>query len=307
MTGERHDDPAGLISQRDFATVAELLKRMAGIHLNPNKRAMVSGRLNKRLKATGHESISAYCAALQGPGHTDEQDAFISALTTNMTRFNREAHHFTHLMESVLPALLETARGGGRARLWSAGCSTGEEAYDLAFQVLRACPDAARLDIRILATDIDKSVLMTAQAGLYSVADLSQLTDKHAERFFDRRIAPAGMASVCEAARELIAFRRLNLDSDWPFHGKFDVIMCRNVAIYFDDATQIRLWHRLTDRLQAGGALYIGHSEALPEAVTGRVRHEGAGVFRLAPVSSAARSLARQRTKTTEKADELER
>ncbi|PWE30554.1 hypothetical protein DDZ14_14765 [Maritimibacter sp. 55A14] len=144
MTENRHDDAAGLITPREFAQVAELLKRIAGINLNPGKRAMVSGRLNKWLNALGYRSIGSYCAALAEPDNADEQDEFISALTTNMTRFNRESHHFTHLTEKVLPELLRTARGGGRARIWSAGCSTGEEAYDLAFRVLQACPDAKK-------------------------------------------------------------------------------------------------------------------------------------------------------------------
>lgn len=307
MTEERQKDSSALISQSDFATVARLLKQMAGIHLSPNKRAMVSGRLNKRLKCLGHASISSYCAALEAGHDADEQDAFISALTTNMTRFNRESHHFRHFACDVLPGLIENLRGGGRVRVWSTGCSTGEEAYGLAFHVLAACPDATDLDFRILATDIDKSTLATAQAGLYPVASLSQLSQDHASRYFDRAGTQSGMARVSQAARDLIAFRRLNLNSDWPFHGKFDVIMCRNVAIYFDEATQARLWRRLADRLQPRGVLYAGHSEALPKEVMARVGHEGVGTYRLSAGSPVTGPTAPPCTETTEKPDEFER
>ncbi|MTJ06045.1 MAG: protein-glutamate O-methyltransferase CheR [Sediminimonas qiaohouensis] len=286
MTEILQDDASSLISPQDFATVAKLLKQMAGIHLNPNKRAMVSGRLNKRLKALGHGTIKSYCAALEMDANSHERDAFVSALTTNMTRFNREAHHFAHLTQNILPELVKSARAGGRVRVWSTGCSTGEEAYDLAIRVLEACPDAAKLNLRILATDIDKTALATAEAGLYPVSSLSQFPGERVDQFFDQKNTPNGMAQVRQTAKDLIAFRWLNLNSNWPFHGKFDVIMCRNVAIYFDTETQGRLWSRLTDRLQPEGVLYVGHSEALPEEVMARVRIDGAGTFRLSSGSS---------------------
>ncbi len=276
---------APMISQDDFARVAALLKRMTGIHIASNKRAMVSGRLSKRLKAAGIGSVSAYCDWLQRPGNSEEEDAFVSALTTNMTRFNREPHHFAHLGDQLLPGLVRAARNGQRVRLWSTACSTGEEAYDLALRVLDACPDAARRDLRILATDIDKAALATARAGIYPAASLTDLPDDLSARFFRRAGAPAGMVRVDDAARALVSFRQLNLNAEWPFQGLFDVVICRNVTIYFDETTQARLWRRLADRVAPGGALYIGHSELLPEMTAARFRQEGHGAFRLAPAA----------------------
>lgn len=272
-----------LISPDDFAIVADLLKRMTGIHIGSNKRAMVSGRLAKRLKALKIGSVDAYCTWLQQPGNTAEQDAFISALTTNMTRFNREDHHFTHLADHILPGLAAAARAGRRVRLWSAACSTGEEAYDLAFRMLDACPEAAQLDLRILATDIDKSALSVAHAGLYPATAVSDLPDGFAERHLDQGAGINGMARVAQRARDLITFRCLNLNGEWPFKGRFDVIMCRNVTIYFDEDTQARLWQRLADRIEPGGALYVGHSELLPEAIAMRFTQHERGAFCLPP------------------------
>lgn len=280
MTDTAVEQAISPITTEDFDAVANLLKKLTGIHLNPNKKAMVVGRLSKRVRQTGTSSIRDYCSLLTSPDKHAERDVFISALTTNMTRFHREAHHFTHLADQVLPDLIKFAQRGGRVRLWSAGCSSGEEAYGLAFHVLQACPEAARLDLRILATDIDKSSLAKAVTGTYAEACLAQLPDKFATRFFDRSQSPAGMARVSQEPRELISFRWLNLNSDWPFKGKFDAIMCRNVAIYFDPDTQANLWQRLADRLQQNGMLYIGHSEALPADVAKRVRAEGTGMYR---------------------------
>lgn len=272
------DEP--LIRDEDFQAVASLLKAMTGIHLKPNRRAMVAGRLAKRIKLLGLGSMQAYCDHLQNSDNAAEKDAFIAALTTNMTRFYREAGHFRDLSEQVLPRLLDKARHGERVRIWSAACSTGEEAYDLAFHVLSADAAIAAKDVRILATDIDQTALATAKTGIYPTNGLDELPGGFMDRFFDAKGAPAGMKRVGRSARDLITFRRLNLNADWPFEGKFDVIMCRNVAIYFDSDTQSRLWRRLADRLQPGGTLYLGHSETLPDEVARSLQFCGAGTFR---------------------------
>ncbi|WP_103764419.1 CheR family methyltransferase [Roseovarius confluentis] len=300
MNDQPHSAAPPLISSHEFATVADLIKRMTGIHISSNKRAMVSGRLAKRLKALGISSVDAYCDWLQRPGNAAEQDAFISALTTNMTRFNREDHHFTHLTDHILPGLAAAARSGRRVRLWSAACSTGEEAYDLAFRVLDACPEAARLDIRILATDIDKTALGTARAGVYPAASLSDLPHGFADCHLERGKGAGNMVRVADAPRDLVTFRCLNLNGDWPFNGAFDVIMCRNVTIYFDEDTQARLWRRLADRITPGGALYVGHSELLPEAIAIRFTQQERGAFCLPPdAPPKAASITRHDTAVT--------
>ena len=279
MTEPDRTDIPSLISPDEFAIVAQMLKQKTGIHIEPNKRAMVSGRLAKRLKALDLKSIAAYREFLNQPENDGEEDAFISALTTNMTRFNREDHHFEHMCARILPTLAKAAQIGKRVRLWSAGCSTGEEAYDLAFRMLDACPNAPKLDVRILATDIDKIALKAAREGTYSASCLSDFPSDYADRYFDRDSGSSGMVRVAQEPRELITFRCLNLNAEWPFKGKFDVIMCRNVTIYFDPETQARLWSRLADRVQPHGALYVGHSELLPEHIADLFTQEERGAF----------------------------
>ncbi|TMV51130.1 chemotaxis protein, partial [Thioclava sp. BHET1] len=147
--------------------IAEIAHREAGITLPEVKEPLVYSRLIKRLRALSLRNFAEYCTLIASAEGTEERVQMISALTTNVTHFFREGHHFRHLEEEVLPALIDRAQRGGRVRLWSAGCATGEEAYSIAFSLLRLCPEAARYDIRILATDIDPQVLETAEIGLY--------------------------------------------------------------------------------------------------------------------------------------------
>lgn len=307
MTEPAPDQGSGLISERDFGMVAARLKEMTGIHLSPQKRAMVSGRLAKRLKALGLSDYQMYLGLLEDGVQTAEHEAFITALTTNMTRFRREKHHFRHFTEKMLPELVTTARKGGRVRIWSAACSTGEEAYDLAFHVLHRCPEAAKLDLRLLATDIDRTALAAAHDGIYPTASLKELPEGFQNAFFIEDDTPAGKARVRDEVRALIAFRTLNLDAIWPFKGQFDVIVCRNVAIYFDDTTSDRLWRRLAGVLRPGGALYAGHSEALPKDVVGAGQLDGPGTYRFPDGFRTGRSKADQLIDSKEKPDGFER
>lgn len=268
------------ISDADFATVAELLHGLTGIYLTEAKRAMVVARLGKRVKALGLGDLSDYVRMLAADRIDGEREEMIQALTTNMTRFDREAKQFVHFEEQVMPGLAARAAQGDRVRLWSAGCSSGEEPYSLAFRVLDACADAGARDLRILATDIDRRIVGRALAGRYPRDGLAPLRDDHKTRYFNWPDGPSGTASVVDEARELIAFRVLNLLAEWPFHGSFDAILCRNVTIYFDAETQARLWRRFTERLLPGGVLYIGHSEGLSDEMQPHFESEGAGVFR---------------------------
>jgi chemotaxis protein methyltransferase CheR len=197
----------------------------------------------------------------------------LTALTTNVTRFFREPHHFDHLKRQLVrwaPAV----RAGGRLRLWSAGCSTGQEPYSMAMTLLEAMPDAGGLDVRILATDIDPAVLETARAGRYAEEALEGVPAEARRAFLK---AEDGRWTMSEALRELIVFNELNLMNPWPIRGRFQAIFCRNVAIYFEAAAQERLWGRLTDALTADGRLYIGHSERVGE---GRLVSDGLTVYR---------------------------
>lgn len=166
------DSPDLALSEEDFRAIAALVHGISGLALGPAKRGLVVARLGRRLRALGLPDFASYRALVCGPDGAAERGHLVSALTTNVTRFFREGHHFEMLRAQVLPPLVARARAGGRVRLWSAGCSTGEEAYSIALLLHEACPDAARLDIRILATDIDPQVLARAEAGLYPAAAL---------------------------------------------------------------------------------------------------------------------------------------
>ncbi|MFY0617116.1 MULTISPECIES: CheR family methyltransferase [unclassified Shimia] len=269
----------GTISDADFARIAELVREMMGIDLQPHKRTMVASRLSKRLRATGYDAVGDYIDFMLSPQGNDEQTRFVSAYTTNMTRFNREGHHFEHLANEVLPNLMAKARSGKRVRIWSAGCSSGEEPYGLAFSVLDACPEAGDLDVKILATDIDTEILANAKRGVYPASSSSGLPNGQGDKYFVAHEGAKDRLSVCDKARNLISFRRLNLHGDWPFKGKFDIIMCRNVAIYFDGPTQSRLWGRFGEQLCQDGLLFLGHSEGIGPEHAELFTMVGRGVF----------------------------
>jgi chemotaxis protein methyltransferase CheR len=270
------------LSEADFTVLAGFVHRATGIFLPPSKRLLMQTRLAKRLRACGLRSFADYRALIESGADRDEVGRMISALTTNVTRFRREPHHFDDLARHVLPGLIAAARGGRRVRLWSAGCATGEEPYTLAFEVLRLCPDAVRLDLRILATDLDPEALARAEAGVYPEVALEPLDAESRRQFFRTTPGVPGSFAVADGPRALIRFRVLNLIGDWPFSGGFDVIMCRNVVIYFDAATQDRLWQRFAAlQRNPGDRLYIGHSESLSAAARALYRTEGAGHVRL--------------------------
>lgn len=251
------------LSDQDFATIAQMMRDLTGIALKESKRAMVAARLASRVRALRLSGLPAYCDMLRTGQDVGEIEKMVSALTTNTTRFDRERRQIDHFETEVLPGLVQRARTGGRVRLWSAGCSTGEEPYSLAFRVLDQCPEAARLDFKILATDIDRQVVRTAQIGQYPESGLATLSEAHAETYFDPPSGTGGERRVGSAARQLITFRVSNLLEPWPFRGPFDMVMCRNVFIYFDTDTQNRIWPRLAEILAPGGMLYIGHSESI--------------------------------------------
>ena len=265
-------------NEKDFSVVAQIIYQEAGITLPEAKRDHVYSRLARRLRALGMTSFAAYCDHVKSAGGADELRKMISALTTNVTRFFREPHHFTHLAENLLPEIVQAARRGGRIRLWSAGCSTGEEPYSMAFTLLRAFPEAARHDVRILATDIDPEVLAVGRRGEYGADIVDQLPD-----WARARVEPAGDGAVRvgEAARKLVDFRQLNLTRPLPMRGPFDAIFCRNVTIYFDAETQDRLWNAFIGVMRPGSQLYIGHSERLSASVAPRFSTDCTTGFRL--------------------------
>lgn len=253
------------LSDREFARVKARVYAEAGISLSDAKRTLVVSRLSKLLRALRITSFDDYLDYLERSGTAADAQDFVNALTTNLTRFYREDHHFTHLVGYVGELIARRPRVGAdgrpKLRIWSAGCSTGQEPYTIAMALLGAHPELKRWDFRILATDIDTNVIAKAAQGVYPAGELSGLSAERAAPF--ERTSDGGIR-VPDAARELVSFKPLNLMlPSWPMKGAFDAIFCRNVAIYFDKETQGTLFSRLGKVLVPGGFLYIGHSENL--------------------------------------------
>ena len=185
-----------------------------------------------------------------------------AALTTNVSSFFRENHHFELLRTTILPPLLDGARAGGRIRIWSAGCANGQEAYSIALTLLDLAPDAQNLDVRILGTDVDTSVVKFAELGAYHSSMMGDVPERYQARHFTFD-ASASTYVAKEDLRRLVLFRPLNLHGPWPMPGRFDVIFCRNVVIYFDAEGQSTLWSRFAEKLADGGWLLVGHSERI--------------------------------------------
>ncbi|WP_374434277.1 protein-glutamate O-methyltransferase CheR [Tabrizicola sp.] len=284
------------MTDADFRRIARSVQAEFGIFLPDIKRDLVYSRLLRRLRTLGLADFAAYCDLVESGAGLAERTEMLSALTTNVTHFFREMHHFDQLRTQILPPLLQAARNGGRVRLWSAGCSSGQEPYSIALTLLDLLPDASRYDIRILATDVDPQVIARARAGHYAAAERESIPEPMRSQFTE---TGADGLRIGEAARALITFAPLNLMGDWPMRGAFDVIMCRNVAIYFDAPTQVRLWDRFTSIMQPGAHLLIGHSERIAGPAEALLENIGTTAYRLrghpaeAPVRSAAeRSLA---------------
>ncbi|WP_255571953.1 protein-glutamate O-methyltransferase CheR [Celeribacter sp. PS-C1] len=259
---------ASAISDRAFSRIAAIAAREAGIVLSASKVSMVKSRLTRRLRALKMSSFDDYLDFLEASGDRTEMNNFISALTTNVSHFFRENHHFEYLESSILPRLKQKLASGGKVRIWSAGCSNGQEPYSIAMTLLRAAPDLAQKDLKILATDIDPEVITRAKSGQYVGSLTTGLTDPTIASFFKKSLLDGEQAlTVNPNVRNMVSFRQLNLHADWPMKGKFDVIFCRNVVIYFDEETQIRLYRRYANILEPGGWLMLGHSERLNESV----------------------------------------
>jgi chemotaxis protein methyltransferase CheR len=250
------------LTRRDLNEIAAMIYADAGIYLNETKASLVYSRLSKHIRQLGLRNFREYCELVSSPAGSAERREMLSFLTTNFTRFFRENHHFEHLKTEVLPGLVNRVKAGGRARIWSAACSDGQEPYSIALTALSVLPNIADYDFKILATDIDPKILAAARAGVYDASSLETVSPQMRKQFFSE-VNQDGRHKwqVSDALKRLITFNELNLMANWPFKGKFDVIFCRNVVIYFDEQTQTRIWTRFADLLVDGGHLYIGHSE----------------------------------------------
>jgi chemotaxis protein methyltransferase CheR len=253
-TGKEFD-----FTRADFERVRGLIYQRAGISLADSKQEMVYSRLARRLRANGIASFASYLDALEAGRMPAEWESFTNALTTNLTSFFREAHHFPLLAEHALKA---RASHGGPLTIWCSASSTGEEPYSIAMTVCEAF-DTLTPPVQIIATDIDTNVLATASAGVYPIERVDKMEQARLRRFFLKgKGAQEGLVRVRPELRQLITFRQLNLLADgWDVKGPFDVIFCRNVMIYFDKATQRKILARFVPLMKPDALLFAGHSE----------------------------------------------
>jgi len=240
---------------RDFERVRALIHKNAGIALAESKQEMVYSRLARRLRATGIRSFQAYLDELESRPDSDEWEAFTNALTTNLTSFFREAHHFPILAEHVRHAKEPIL-------VWCSASSTGEEPYSIAMTLCEALGSLTP-PAHIIATDIDTNVLATAANGIYAIDRLDKMSPERAKRFFLRgKGEQAGLVRVRPELRQMVTFKQLNLlGSDWPISGPFDAVFCRNVMIYFDKPTQGKILARFAPLMKPDALLFAGHSE----------------------------------------------
>jgi len=262
-------DAAGLagagpsLGEAEFAFLREFVLQHCGISLGDHKRQLVQGRLLRRLRALGLSGFADYCDLLRRDPDA-ELGELASCISTNVTSFFREMHHYDLLVDELLPRWLEEKRGG-RLRIWSAGCSTGEEPYAIAMVLAEALErSGAGIDAKILATDLSPQALAAARKGVYPIDRLGGVSDARRKRWFLRGEGSFdGFVQVHPRLRELVTIQPLNLLHDWPMQGRFDAIFCRNVVIYFDKPTKQRLFARYAGKLEDRGYLFLGHSESM--------------------------------------------
>ena len=238
----------------------------SGILVPDDKFDMFYSRLSKRVRMLGLANFKEYCSYIRDNSE-QEFTQFINAVTTNLTSFYREMHHFDYLHDEVLPEIIKRNHASRRITAWSAGCSTGEEPYSIAMTLLENVPSG--WEIKILATDLDTNVLQTAADGIYTSDRITGLSEQKLKRWFKRgKGLQANKVKVKPELRELIEFRQLNLMQEFPMKKHFDFIFCRNVFIYFDQQTKKMLASRYAQLLLTGSHLFIGHSESIHQLTT---------------------------------------
>ncbi|KXV21618.1 chemotaxis protein CheR [Gluconobacter japonicus] len=247
------------ISRQSLKIISQIAYDVSGIILSEKKEDLIFSRLNKRLRENKLSSFEEYCILIQS--NPDERLQMIASLTTNVTAFYREGHHFQYLSKLIKSTFINRIKNGEELRIWSAACSSGEEAYSAALTVADVLMTLPIARIKILGTDIDNSMLDLSRKGIYSVEEKYSIPLEIFNKFC---IEKQNRFTFKKEILEKLRFKSLNLIAEWPFESKFHAIFCRNVAIYFDKVTREKLWSRLAKRLHVGGELYIGHSERIP-------------------------------------------
>lgn len=264
------------LNDEQFRRIAQIIGDHAGIVLGDAKKHLVYGRLVRRLRILGLPGFDEYLELINSPS-SQEFEQFVNALTTNLTSFFREPAHFDFLESTLIPGLV-SRKSDRIIRVWSAGCSTGEEPYSIAMSILDVLP--RDWSVRILATDLDSDVVARAQAGIYPAERLAGVSDARIKRYFLKgKGEHLDKVKVRPEVAELITFKPLNLLHQWPFKKSFDIVFCRNVVIYFDKVTQATLFNRFADVLDTKAHLFVGHSETLYK-VTDRFKLLGNTIYR---------------------------
>ena len=262
------------MSERNFKSIQQLAYSHTGITLSSHKKDMIYGRLSRRLRKLDLPDFDAYCELL-AENNNQEKIEFVNSITTNLTSFFREEHHFSYLRNEVIPKLQSSNARTRKLRVWSAGCSTGEEPYSIAM-VFASVSSLSNWDVKILATDLDSNVVGKAKEGVYAVERAESVPQEYRKYLlFDKAHK---RVKVKDRAKNLITFKQLNLLHEWPMKGPFDIIFCRNVVIYFDTPTQKVLFSRYADIMREGGDLIIGHSESLHN-ITNLFRLKGRTIY----------------------------
>lgn len=249
----------------DFNFLRRLSNQHSGIQVPDERFDMFYSRLSKRVRRLGFTTFKEYCDYLEQNPDLEFTD-FINAITTNLTSFFRENHHFDYLRDTVIPELLVRNQATRTIKAWSAGCSTGEEPYSIAMTLLENVP--AGWDIKILATDLDTAVLKTAEEGIYTEDRITGIDEKRVKKWFLRNKNNPEHVKMSSELKQIIRFKQLNLIREWPMKGPFDFIFCRNVLIYFDRETKATLAKRYAQILASRSWLFIGHSESLSQLST---------------------------------------
>lgn len=267
---------SGLMTDAAFAQISSIAVKDAGLAIPTSKKALVQSRITRRMRTLGVASIEEYLALVDRNPKEKERKELISVLTTNVSSFYREKHHFQYLVNENLPALQTKAKSGLPLRFWSAGCSSGQEPYTIAIELLKFFNSQEVNNALILATDIDLKILDKAQNARYPHREMEPVSTEDRQMYFD---VNDNQYSPNMALKSLIRFKELNLHGDWPMSGKFDVIFCRNVLIYFDDTHQRALWPKFHDALTPNGHLYLGHSERVHPIENSGFKSLGATIY----------------------------
>ncbi len=256
------------ITDSEFEQISDLVYRHCGINLHKGKRELVHARIAKQLRSKGLRNFAEYMEVIRADHSGQEFSALIDSISTNLTSFFRENRHFEFLKDVLLPGLIaQSARR--ELRVWSAGCSSGEEPYSLAMTIAEALEGHGKWDAKILATDISRRMLSVAEAGVYDVSKTKPIPLSLRGKYFKPFGGEGNAYQAGANIKSMIRYRYLNLIEPWPFKGPFDVIFCRNVMIYFDKPTQEKIVEQFYSRLAPGGMLFTGHSESLTGAEHG--------------------------------------